>query len=567
MLSERSLPGKEAVKVRGSHRIRTLIVHPLDVSYSSYQYINALTARLMEHDVETTILAPHQPATRLAGGGDPSFNIINMVFEKGMLSRDTKREINRFDPDIVHAWNSREMIARAALETVIGTGAKLIVNYEDPEYFHFDTLMGAFKSSSVLRHVDKAFVTAQDVESFVKEMNWHVLWKGLEHNPHSGQFLNPMFFAILNHLASGFTGIWHPWVNLLQERFRKPTLLMPYSVDFSTRPLPIRGDTRVIRAKLKIPDGATVFLRTGMIYAIVNDQETLYAAFAAVLKQRTNSVLVLCGSDGDPALTTSLIEKYGIAAAVRRPGFLSETEYNALLDAGDIFLCPGYPDDYNRYRFAMKIIEYLVLGKPMICYAAGIGESLVHGRDALLLDEYTPQRFCELMIRLSDDPGLRNTLGRNARARAEEWLDVRTLAPQVAEFYRGLLQKQLKPLPAPTTVHDPDALPRALLWKLPQLLASGTKVVALYGAGKHTQRLLKWTHLEPLRIACIVDDRLGPLQLDGIEIVSPEKISDYHFDTLLVSSDSQEERMAKRAAGWLPGGIRIERLYGNSNSP
>ena len=545
--------------------MRLLIVHPLDIAYSSYQYINALVHELKSLDIETAVLAPHDVKSVLPNGEIPSFQVIPMIFNEALLSRETKKTINAFNPDIVHAWNPREMVARAALEAVIGTGAKLVVNYEDPELFHFDTLMGPVKSSHVLRHVDKAFVTAQDIEAFVNEINWHWVVKNWQAPPHSGRFIHPLFFSMLNHMASGFTGIWRPWVQLLRDRFCKPTLLMPYSVDFVTRPLSVKGDTLSIRAKLSIPQDTTLFLRTGMIYAIVNDQETLFAAFAKYLKQRTNGILVLCGSDGDPTATTAMIEKYGLTKHVRRPGFLDEDEYKALLDAADVFLCPGYPDDYNRYRLAMKIIEYLVLGKPMICYASGIGEDLVHGRDALLLDEYTPERFCKLMIQLGDDPALRNTLSRNARARAEEWLDVRKLAPQVTDFYKGLLRAPSKPKPPPSTSFDPDALPRALLRKLPQFLANGTKRIALYGAGKHTQRLLKWTDLKPLQIACIVDDRPSISQLDGIPVISADKVREYKVDTLLVSSDAYEESMARNAAAWLPEGIKIERLYSDAH--
>ena len=539
--------------------MRLIIIHPLDISYSSYQYINALSRALQAFDIETTILAPHEPSSRLPLGENPAFQLIPLRYDGPFLSRETKKAINAFDPEIVHAWNPREMTARAALETVIGTGARLVVNYEDPEHFHLDTLQGPANSSRILRHVDKAFVTAQDLEAFSKELNWHWVAKDWQAPPHCGQFIHPVFFAALNHLASGFTGIWHPWVRLLSERFRKPTLLMPYSVDFATRPLPVKGDTQRIRNKLNIPEESTLFLRTGMIYAIVNDQETLFAAFARHLKQRPADVLVLCGADGDPKATSALIDKYGLTTQVRRPGFLGDEDYKSLLDAADVFLCPGYPDEYNRYRLAMKIIEYLILGKPMICYASGIGEDLVHGRDALLLDEYTPERFAQLMLQLATDPALRKTLGANARARAEEWFNVHTLAPRVAEFYKGLLRAP--PLPVQGKPYDPDALPRALLRKLPVLLEKGAKRIALYGAGKHTQRLLKYTRLEPLELVCIVDDCLSTGQIEGLPVISPSQLHEHQVDVLLISSDANEESMAQKAKTWLGKGIHLEKLY------
>lgn len=542
--------------------MRLLIIHPLDISYSSYQYINALIRALQAFDIETTILAPHESSSRLPLGESSAFQLIPLRYDGPFLSRETKKAINAFDPEIVHVWNPREMTARAALETVIGTGARLVVNYEDPEHFHLDTLQGPANSSRILRHVDKAFVTAQDIEAFAKELNWHWVTKDWQTPPRPGQFIHPVFFAALNHLASGFTGIWHPWVHLLSERFRKPTLLMPYSVDFATRPLPVKGDTQSLRAKLNVPQDATIFLRTGMIYAIVNDQETLFAAFAKHLKQRPNDVLILCGSDGDSKLSNALIKKYGLSDQIRRLGFLNEEEYKALLNAADVFLCPGYPDDYNRYRLAMKIIEYMILGKPMICYASGIGEDMIHGRDALLLDEYTPERFAELMLQMATDPALRQALGQNARARAKEWFNVHTLAPRVAEFYQGLLHAP--PPPTQGKPYAPDALPRALLKKLPILLEKGAKRIALYGAGKHTQRLLKYTRLEPLELVCIVDDVLSIEQIEGLPIISPNQLHKYHVDVLLISSDSNEEAMAQNAKVWLPDGIQLEKLYGQA---
>lgn len=163
--------------------MRLFIVHPLDVSYSSYQYINALVRELKSLDIETAILAPHDSKSQLPHGEAPSFRRIPLVYQGPLLSRETKKAINAFDPDIVHAWNPREMVARATLETVIGTGAPLVVNYEDPEHFHFDTLLGPVNSSRVLRHVDKAFVTAQDIEAFVQELNWHWVVKDWQTPP------------------------------------------------------------------------------------------------------------------------------------------------------------------------------------------------------------------------------------------------------------------------------------------------------------------------------------------------------------------------------------------------
>ncbi len=110
-------------------------------------------------------------------------------------------------------------------------------------------------------------------------------------------------------------------------------------------------------------------------------------------------------------------------------------EVLTLLSAADVTLCPGYPGEYNRFRLAGKIVEYMIAGRPMLCYASGIGEDLVDGEDALLLDPYTPDHVSAQLARAAD-PALRCRIGRRARALAEEWFDVRPLAARLATFYR-----------------------------------------------------------------------------------------------------------------------------------
>src|SRR5690606_35243419 len=120
-------------------------------------------------------------------------------------------------------------------------------------------------------------------------------------------------------------------------------------------------------------------------------------------------------------------------------GVLPWPEYQKVLAAADVVLCPGYPDEYNRYRLAGKIVEYMLSGKPMVCYAAGIGEDLTHGEDALLLDRYTPSRTFELLLQRADDAPLRRQLGVAARGRAEQWFDVHKAARALFELYTQVI--------------------------------------------------------------------------------------------------------------------------------
>ena len=167
----------------------------------------------------------------------------------------------------------------------------------------------------------------------------------------------------------------------------------------------------------------------------VDDQPPMLEGYAAFLRTRPDARLVMCGHNYQEGRIAAALARLGIEKQVRWLGFLEAADYQALLYAADVALCPGYPDEYNRFRLAGKIVEYMIAGRPMICYASGIGEDLVDGRDALLLDPYTPETV-ERQLTRAADPELRRALGQRAHALARDWFDVGPLAASMAGFYR-----------------------------------------------------------------------------------------------------------------------------------
>jgi glycosyltransferase involved in cell wall biosynthesis len=258
--------------------------------------------------------------------------------------------------------------------------------------------------------------------------------ESLQH-PFGTPFLHPLFFGLLNQCAAGFTGIWHPWVRLLAERFGKPALLLPLAVDLARQRAPDPAAATRARAGLGIGAETLLLLRAGVIYAFVDDQAPMLEGFARFLRSHPDSLLVMCGHNFQEDRVAHLLSTLGIADRVRWMGFLPPADYAGLLAAADVALCPGYPDEYNRFRLAGKIVEYMLAGRAMVCYASGIGEDLVDGRDAWLLDPYTPSRVAEQLSRAAGDAAARRAMGARARALAEVWFDVRPLAARLAAFY------------------------------------------------------------------------------------------------------------------------------------
>ena len=91
----------------------------------------------------------------------------------------------------------------------------------------------------------------------------------------------------------------------------------------------------------------------------------------------------------------------------------------------------------------------------------------------------------------------------------------------------------------------------------------GVERVALYGAGRHTARLLQTVPLWPLQVLGIVDDDadLRGATRYGLPVYAATDLSNLPLDAVLISSDQYEEAIYQRIAPLEARGIRVLRLY------
>lgn len=111
-----------------------------------------------------------------------------------------------------------------------------------------------------------------------------------------------------------------------------------------------------------------------------------------------------------------------------------------------------------------------------------------------------------------------------------------------------------------------DALRRVL----ESLRRQGFRRVALFGAGRHTQRALgseRWDGPPAgLSIVAILDDApdKAPRSIGGIRVCGTESISPSEIDALVVSSDCYAHEMAQRLEGWRAEGVAVAVAYRRS---
>lgn len=111
----------------------------------------------------------------------------------------------------------------------------------------------------------------------------------------------------------------------------------------------------------------------------------------------------------------------------------------AALGEFDIGIMPLADDLYARGKCAFKLIEYGAVGIPSVASAIGANrEVVVDGVTGYLVEDLAT--FSERLVTLIDDPALRSSMARAARARIEAQYSLSHQVQQVAALMRRVIE-------------------------------------------------------------------------------------------------------------------------------
>jgi glycosyltransferase involved in cell wall biosynthesis len=227
--------------------------------------------------------------------------------------------------------------------------------------------------------------------------------------------------------------------------------VVPNSVDLERfRP----GDRRAAKAALGLPVERPVVSYFGFIYPSKGFRE--FIETAAVLRRRglDASYLIVGGAvRGEEFFRTvvgrglqladltrnyeseakDLVAELGIAEDVR---FIPFTHATAdLYRASDVVVAPSRGTELGR-----PVIEAAASGAPVIASGSRTGGGIVvPGGTGVLVDDEGVAKLADAVAELLDDTGLREDLGRAARAHAERNFDPARNARRIEEIYRRIL--------------------------------------------------------------------------------------------------------------------------------
>ncbi|HEU5081512.1 MAG TPA: glycosyltransferase [Opitutaceae bacterium] len=312
--------------------------------------------------------------------------------------------------DIIHAWTPRELVRKFVLryQALAPQPARLIVHLEDNETH----LLESFTKTpfAALREAPPEKIASLLLDSL----------------PH------PLRHQALLLAADGITHIVETLRSFIPPDI--PHLLLPPGVDF-TQYRPQRPDPE-LRRELGLGETEKVIAYTGSAtFANEAEMRELYAAVRLLNERGVPTRLIRTGITPPEFLASLSAED---TAHVIHLGFVEKTKLPKLLALSDVLVQPGHPGRFNDFRLPSKLPEYFACGKPIILPQSNIGNEVVDGQDALLLQTGTPEEIADLCQRVFNDPKLAARLREFGVVFARAHFDQNVITDKLAAFYTSL---------------------------------------------------------------------------------------------------------------------------------
>ena len=161
------------------------------------------------------------------------------------------------------------------------------------------------------------------------------------------------------------------------------------------------------------------------------------AARVVVQRCRDDISFVCVGTGSELERARRLASDLGVDGAIEFTGRLDRPDALARLATCDICIQPDPPSSFNDSCTMIKTLEYMALGKPVVAF--DLVETRVScGSCALYATGGSPAELGDMIIRLADDPSLRERLGAEGRRRVDRGLAWGYGEERLFDVYDGL---------------------------------------------------------------------------------------------------------------------------------
>lgn len=220
--------------------------------------------------------------------------------------------------------------------------------------------------------------------------------------------------------------------NLIEAHGFPPAQLasIPTGIDFS-RFAPTKARA-AMRAELGVAPSCFVVLMVAVIRG-VKRHEVAIRAFAELLQQQPDALLLLAGEGPMQVDMERLSAELGIAAQVRFLG--QRSDIPDLLQAADAVLLTSRSEGVPQ-----AITQALGLGKPVVATAVGgVPELVLDGETGLLVPSERPDLTAQALLRLVREPDLAARLSQGAEAHARQHYSLEAMLEATERVYAEIL--------------------------------------------------------------------------------------------------------------------------------
>lgn len=178
--------------------------------------------------------------------------------------------------------------------------------------------------------------------------------------------------------------------------------------------------------------------------ARVRRLETLIDAFALVAKRLPEAELLFVGDGDEPGERVELqtfAKRLGLTGQVQFTGFIPMLDAWRLVASAGVCLSPCYPDLALRAASPTKLVEYMALGRPVVCNDHPEQSQVIAESGAGLCVEWSAECFAAAMLRLATDADLAARCGQRGPAWVRAHRTYPIIARRVWSTYQRLLRR------------------------------------------------------------------------------------------------------------------------------
>ncbi|WP_419204989.1 glycosyltransferase [Bordetella trematum] len=192
---------------------------------------------------------------------------------------------------------------------------------------------------------------------------------------------------------------------------------------------------------ITVKEGNIVLFLGGTIYDYSPEFELFLQALNLLCEQHGKYNISLIVVSGRTKLDVSGLARKTLDQRIQFLDLAApdDKEYMKYLVLSDVICSPGLPDRFNLYRLPSRLVKAMLIGKPVLTTKIGFGESLKHGKEAILISGDNPDEWAEAMSMIFDREALR-CIGEGGKVFAVKNFDAKKVANSLISNFKKVLQ-------------------------------------------------------------------------------------------------------------------------------